>query len=140
MLSYLNTFYFQGGMVAKGVFQEPGFVPGSVTTVLTLATPHASAVMMLDPYMASYYQKVNSFWEVGDPDRLLVSVGGGHRDLLVRSGLTLEGNVSTLVINYTKIIFLNLFTLIICRVLLFLQSGFRLTTSAFCGANNLCFP
>jgi hypothetical protein len=84
--------------VAKGVFLEPDFVPGSVNTVLTLATPHSSPVVMLDPYMASYYHKVNSFWEVGDPERLLVSVGGGHRDLLVRSGLTLQGNVSTLVI------------------------------------------
>ncbi|XP_059471250.1 GPI inositol-deacylase [Neocloeon triangulifer] len=85
-----------GGMVAKGVFLEPDFVPGSVNTVLTLATPHSSPVMILDPYVASYYQKVNSLWEIGDPNRLLISVGGGHRDLLVRSGLTLQGNVSTL--------------------------------------------
>ncbi|KAF4523660.1 hypothetical protein B566_EDAN006030 [Ephemera danica] len=85
-----------GGMVAKGVFLEPDFIPGSVHTVLTLATPHTAPVVALDHYVASYYKRVNAFWERGDEKRLLVSVGGGHRDLLVRSGLTLQGNVSAL--------------------------------------------
>lgn len=84
-------------MVAKGVFLEPDFVPGTVHTVLTLATPHASPVIALDSYVANYYGRVNAFWENGNGDTLLVSVGGGHRDLLVRSGLTLQGNISTLV-------------------------------------------
>lgn len=84
-------------MVAKGVFLEPDFVPGSVHTLLTLATPHSSPVAALDTYVANYYSRVNAFWEQGKGNRLLVSVGGGHRDLLVRSGLTLHGNISTLV-------------------------------------------
>lgn len=84
-------------MVAKGVFLEPDFVPGSVHTVLTLATPHTSPVIALDSYVANYYSRVNEFWDQGSDDRLLISVGGGHRDLLVRSGLTLQGNISTLV-------------------------------------------
>lgn len=91
-------FMFQGGMVAKGVFLEPDFNPDSVHTVLTLATPHSSPVIALDSTVAKYYSRVNDFWKQGDESRLLVSVGGGHRDLLVRSGLTLQGNISTLVI------------------------------------------
>jgi len=122
-------------MVAKGVFLEPDFVPGSVNTVLTLATPHASSVMMLDPYVASYYQRVDSFWEVGDPNRLLVSVGGGHRDLLVRSGLTLAGNISTLV-NTGKLILCSIQFVFPCRVQRFRQFGFQPTICAFCGASS----
>jgi hypothetical protein len=78
-------------MVAKAVFNEMDmdFVP--VTTIITLATPHKSPVIMLDEDMNSFYQQTNQFWtEKTNRTKhiALASIGGGDRDIQVRSGLT----------------------------------------------------
>nr|CAD7409491.1 unnamed protein product [Timema cristinae] len=84
-----------GGMVAKGLFLQPAFNSRLVNVIITLATPHKQPVLALDPHIVAYYRRVNAFWEAersspGGAVRhvTFVSIGGGHRDLLVRSGLT----------------------------------------------------
>ena len=78
-------------MVAKAVFNEMDmdFVP--VTTIITLATPHKSPVIMLDEDINSFYQQTNQFWtEKTNRTKhiALASIGGADRDIQVRSGLT----------------------------------------------------
>ncbi|KAG8230005.1 hypothetical protein J437_LFUL008446 [Ladona fulva] len=80
-----------GGLVAKGLLLEPGFDPKTINTIITLATPHRSPVLMVDEYMAQYYANVTRFWTNNRNSTLkhipLASIGGGHRDVLVRSEL-----------------------------------------------------
>ncbi|XP_069692336.1 GPI inositol-deacylase [Periplaneta americana] len=85
-----------GGMVAKGLFLDPNFDKNLVRVIITLVTPHMSPVLALDSYIAKYYDQVNSYWianrrqgwEGNLSHVTLASIGGGHRDILVRSGLT----------------------------------------------------
>ena len=86
-----------GGLIARGLFMLPKFKPSQVHTIITLGTPHQHPVVSLDPQLAEYYDNVNNLWRTAAPGsqsspRLqnvtLVSVSGGHRDLLVRSSLS----------------------------------------------------
>jgi hypothetical protein len=86
----------QGGMVAKGLFQDPSFDKNLVRVIITLATSHTRPVLALDSFLAKYYDSVNAYWRTnrraGGEGNLshvtFASIGGGHRDILVRSGLT----------------------------------------------------
>eukprot|EP01135_Chromosphaera_perkinsii_P004687 Nk52_evm36s293 gene=Nk52_evmTU36s293 len=81
-----------GGIVSRGVFTVPGFDERLVKNIITLATPHASPVVTLDAQMARFYHAMNTFWIEkvfhGPSDVLLIAIGGGVRDTLVRSDLT----------------------------------------------------
>jgi PGAP1-like protein len=85
----------QGGLIARALFVIPGF--DAAHTVITQATPHRRPVIALDPYVADFYERVNSYWlhngSRKHQDVLLVSTGGGYRDILVRDGLTLLDEV-----------------------------------------------
>lgn len=85
-------FIVQGGIIARGLFTLPKFDKKLVDTIITQATPHQSAVISVDSYTASYYDKVNSFWRKNHNTTLrdvtVISTGGGYRDILVRSHLT----------------------------------------------------
>lgn len=80
-----------GGIVAKGLLMEPNFDPNSVSSIITLATPHKSPVLMADEHIAKYHANVSRFWANSRNSSLkhiaVVSIGGGHRDILVRSEL-----------------------------------------------------
>jgi hypothetical protein len=60
--------------------------------VITESTPHNRPVINLDKQMADYYSKVNQYWlnrtHSGLKNVVLVSLYGGVRDILVRSGLS----------------------------------------------------
>lgn len=66
-----------------------------VELIITLATPHRP-LFLADHYMDSYYDKVENIWGNGlDRPRSsflrnisLLSIGGGHRDLMVWPCLT----------------------------------------------------
>jgi len=83
-------------MVAKGLFQDPSFDRNLVRVIITLVTPHKGPVLALDSFLAEYYDSVNAYWRTnrraGSEGNLshvtFASIGGGHRDILVRSGLT----------------------------------------------------
>ncbi|XP_014242271.1 GPI inositol-deacylase isoform X2 [Cimex lectularius] len=79
-----------GGVIAKGLFLEPGFDPSLVKIIITLATPHMPAILP-DLYLAQYYEKVNNYWDNSPhlKEKInFLSIGGGPRDLLVRTNLT----------------------------------------------------
>ena len=63
-----------------------------MNTIITLATPH-EPVVVLDRHTRDFYDLVNDRWNGSRaanrfPDLTFVSVGGGERDIQVRSGLT----------------------------------------------------
>ena len=95
--------YMQGGLVARALYTLPDFDPSVVHTIITQATPHQAPVVNLDPLLNEFYTKVNEFWERESnasrkdailKDVTLFSSGGGHRDVLVRNGLTSVRGVS----------------------------------------------
>ncbi len=84
-----------GGVLAKSLLSRPGFDSAKVSTVVTLATPH-SPVLLPDRQTADFYDRIDASWDADRSadgsgrlrDVTLVSVGGGERDIQVRSGLT----------------------------------------------------
>jgi len=88
-------------MIARALFTVPGFDVSTVHTIVTQATPHRMPVVALDPYLVEFYDRVNSYWLYNSTGRLdavtVLSTGGGHRDMLVRDGLTLLDGVIMLV-------------------------------------------
>ena len=80
-----------GGIVGKALLADPTFDASKVNALLTLATPH-SPVVVLDPYTRQFYDRVDSAWSEARTDRLrdvaVISLGGGTRDIQVRSGQT----------------------------------------------------
>ncbi|XP_068084428.1 GPI inositol-deacylase isoform X2 [Anabrus simplex] len=91
-----------GGMVAKGLFLNPDFDASLVQVIITLATPHRAPVIAIDSLLTRYHTSVNEYWILKKPESLshitLISIGGGHRDLMVRSGLTqaIEADINIL--------------------------------------------
>ncbi|KAJ9584662.1 hypothetical protein L9F63_020987, partial [Diploptera punctata] len=96
-----------GGMVAKGLFTDPTFDKNLVKVILTLVTPHNHPVLSLDSYTARFYDSVNGYWtrnrqphSDGNLSHVtFISIGGGHRDILVRSGLTLTSEADISVVS-----------------------------------------
>ncbi|XP_025412541.1 GPI inositol-deacylase isoform X2 [Sipha flava] len=84
-----------GGIIAKGLFINPKFDTSLVELIITLATPHRP-LFLADNFMDSYYENVENIWGNGlDKPRSsflsnisLLSIGGGHRDLMVWPCLT----------------------------------------------------
>ncbi|KAK9500619.1 hypothetical protein O3M35_001854 [Rhynocoris fuscipes] len=79
-----------GGVIAKGLFLEPEFNKDSVKIIITLAAPHSPA-LLLDSLLADYYERINKYWDNNTDIKQnlnLFSIGGGPRDLLVKSSLT----------------------------------------------------
>ncbi|KAJ8410602.1 hypothetical protein AAFF_G00195060 [Aldrovandia affinis] len=80
-----------GGVVARALFTLPRFSPQLVSLILTQASPHHAPVLTLDDQLLEFYSAVRRRWHSGAGDLrnvTVLSVGGGHRDYQVRSGLT----------------------------------------------------
>lgn len=89
-----------GGVIAKGLFLEPNFNHNSVRIIITLAAPHSPA-LLLDPLLASYYDRINNFWDNNSTVKKnlnLISIGGGQRDLLVKPSLISTPHADTSII------------------------------------------
>jgi pimeloyl-ACP methyl ester carboxylesterase len=79
-----------GGVVIKRSAMLPNYLPDSVNTIITLATPHEISRVPLDSSMIQLYKEVNSFWKYekysfGSPifDIVLINISGGVQDLLI---------------------------------------------------------
>lgn len=81
-----------------------------VNTIITEATPHLRPVINIDKKMTDYYDRVNRYWLNTSHTSLdhvvLVSLYGGVRDILVRSGLSninewKQKSAATIISGYT---------------------------------------
>lgn len=97
-----------GGFIARALVGLDNYVPESVNTILTLASPHAMPPITFDAQMSSVYSLVNKYWaQAYSEDRVgrsplstvaLVSIAGGKLDTMVPSdyasvsGLTRPSN------------------------------------------------
>ncbi len=75
-------------MLAKSLFSREDFDSRKISTVITLATPH-SPVLVMDWETRAFYDSVDQHWNATRDKELkdvtLVSVGGGERDIQVRT-------------------------------------------------------
>lgn len=90
-----------GGKIAQSVLLYPE-VAGAINTIITLASPMDRPAFNLDMHIHKFYRKVGEKWQLnrsngtedaGDEskawdDKLLVTIGGGSRDIQVHPGLT----------------------------------------------------
>lgn len=63
-----------GGIIARGIFHLPNFFAGSVSTILTLGSPHRQPYIHADRYLAAFYDKTNSFWALATVNNTVVPV------------------------------------------------------------------
>jgi glycosylphosphatidylinositol deacylase len=78
-----------GGLIAVSAAQEL-----NTKLVVTLATPHKRAPLILDPEIDLFYRKVSRATPMAttvdeESSAFIVSIAGGDRDILVREELTL---------------------------------------------------
>ncbi|KAH9126942.1 hypothetical protein LEN26_007905 [Aphanomyces euteiches] len=80
-----------GGLVARTALTLPNYQPHSITTIVTLSTPHVAPPFNLDSTMADVYATVNKHRGVSinasDDAVVLVSLAGGFKDFVVHSSL-----------------------------------------------------
>lgn len=97
-----------GGFIARALVGLDNYVPESVNTIITLASPHAMPPITFDAQLSSVYALVNKYWaQAFSADRVgrsplstvaLVSIAGGKLDNMVPSdyasvsGLTRPSN------------------------------------------------
>ena len=88
-----------GGVVARGLFTLPDFDKGSVNTIIALASPNLRPPLMVDHDLFKYYSRLNELWNsMSQKEReamkqlVIVSIGGGNRDVQVHSNLIPFGN------------------------------------------------
>lgn len=54
-----------GGVVARGMLTFKNYLPGSVNTIITLASPHAAAPLTFDGDILKAYSAIDRFWFEG---------------------------------------------------------------------------
>jgi glycosylphosphatidylinositol deacylase len=88
-----------GGIVARAAFLDPKYRPKSISTILSIATPHIVPPVTVDPSVGTVYDAVTSYWRRGHglesnddvsvvqelEDVVLISIGGGVSDVMVAS-------------------------------------------------------
>ncbi|KAI8604374.1 PGAP1-like protein-domain-containing protein [Dissophora ornata] len=99
--SVLIIGHSMGGVVARTLFTMDNYLPGSVNTIVTLATPHMVPPLALDYEITRIYDKIEAFWRQGyeNPHSTLVNVSlvsilGGNQDITVNSD---SGNIHHIV-------------------------------------------
>ncbi len=51
-----------GGIIARSIFMADNFIPGSVSAIITLGTPHVDPFIVSDRQLQSFYHTTNQFW------------------------------------------------------------------------------
>nr|XP_027238269.1 GPI inositol-deacylase-like [Penaeus vannamei]XP_027238270.1 GPI inositol-deacylase-like [Penaeus vannamei]XP_027238271.1 GPI inositol-deacylase-like [Penaeus vannamei] len=76
-----------GGMVARAAHVTKNISATTAPLIITQATPHTRPVIVTDPSIEDFYDKVNSYWTMERmfdlKDLVLVTVGGGRNDVQV---------------------------------------------------------
>ncbi|CAG8433121.1 7786_t:CDS:2 [Ambispora gerdemannii] len=93
-----------GGVVARTLFTMPNYQPGSINTILTMATPHLLPPAPFDWQISKIYTDINEFWRNGYSSNAppsnsllevtLISIAGGTLDTIVCSD---SANINSLV-------------------------------------------
>lgn len=83
-----------GGVVARTMFMLPNYIPNSIETIITLATPHITAPLLLDPVIFTVYTQMTDYWK-SNRDILrnvtIISIAGGSLDNIIHSdGVQIE--------------------------------------------------
>lgn len=92
-----------GGKIAQALLLHPE-ISGAINSIITLASPMDKPAINLDMHIHKYYRNIDEKWQLNrsnrseqaNPDaeskpwddKLLVTIGGGSRDIQVHSGLT----------------------------------------------------
>lgn len=90
-----------GGKIAQALLLHPE-VAGAINSIVTLASPMDRPAINLDMHLHKFYRNVDEKWALNRSnrsleqqqeskawdDKLLVTIGGGSRDIQVHSGLT----------------------------------------------------
>ncbi|KAJ3183453.1 GPI inositol deacylase [Geranomyces variabilis] len=86
-----------GGIVARTLPILPNYIPGSVNTIITMATPHLAPPAPLEARLARLYNEIHALWKtslesetedaLGLRDITLLSLAGGTHDTMVSSSL-----------------------------------------------------
>lgn len=66
-----------GGVVARVMVTLPNYVPESINTIITLASPHAAAPLTFDGDILKIYSAIDRFWLAGYQDKLENDDGSG---------------------------------------------------------------
>lgn len=84
-----------GGFIARTLVGLDNYVPESVNTILTLASPHAMPPLTFDSELTNVYSQVNKYWAQAYSSELIgrsplstvamVSIAGGKPDNMVPS-------------------------------------------------------
>ncbi|KAF9578623.1 GPI inositol deacylase, partial [Lunasporangiospora selenospora] len=100
--SVLIIGHSMGGIVARSLFTMKNYRPGTVNTILTVATPHMLPPVTLDFEISGIYDRIEAFWTNGFQggedaplkDVSLVSIAGGTLDIIVSGD---SGNIHNIV-------------------------------------------
>lgn len=78
-----------GGIVARSMFMQSNYIPNSINTIITIATPHLTAPLLLDPVIYKTYKDITQFWQQYQKtllkDVTLISIAGGSLDTIIHS-------------------------------------------------------
>lgn len=84
-----------GGFIARSLVVLNNYIPESINTIVTLATPHIIPPLTFDSEMTGIYNRVNQYWAHSFSDSnidrnplssvALVSIGGGKNDNMIQS-------------------------------------------------------
>ncbi|KAI9003193.1 PGAP1-like protein-domain-containing protein [Gaertneriomyces semiglobifer] len=99
--SVLVIAHSMGGIVARTLHEMDDYLPGSVTTIVTLAAPHQQPPAPFERGLSTHYRTINRLWQrilVDEDPKLareypdvartvIVSLAGGNHDTLVSSDL-----------------------------------------------------
>ncbi|KAI8994516.1 PGAP1-like protein-domain-containing protein [Pilobolus umbonatus] len=99
--SVLIIGHSMGGLIARTLFMLPNYQVNSVNTIITIATPHLQAPMLLDSNVYKIYNDITNYWtpeqfKAAGPlnNVTAVSIAGGSLDGIIHS----DGvNIATLV-------------------------------------------
>lgn len=77
-----------GGIVARTMFMQPNYISHSIRTIVTIATPHITAPLLLDAGIYKTYKNIKTYWKTHQgqlKDVVLISIAGGSLDTIIHS-------------------------------------------------------
>jgi len=90
--SVLLIGHSMGGLIASAVFNQNNYHPNSVSTIITLNTPHNQHPFLYRKSIKDFYDSVNEYLHTNAnstlKDLVMISIGGSFRDQMIDSALT----------------------------------------------------